>query len=104
LLIKENYAAARIPMLPVVRGVGVTTRQILAYSLVLVAITVGPFAAGTFGIGYLIAALVLGGPFLWLAAALWRSRSRRRASLLFHYSLLYLALLFVAMALNPLLS
>jgi heme o synthase len=103
LLIKENYAAARIPMLPVVRGVRATTRQILAYSVVLVAITIAPFAAGTFGIGYLIAALVLGGAFLWLAAVLWRSRSRRGASLLFHYSLLYLALLFVAMAVDPLL-
>jgi heme o synthase len=100
LLIKENYAAARIPMLPVVRGVRATTRQILAYSLVLVAITIAPFAAGTFGIGYLIAALVLGGAFLWLAAVLWRNLSRRRAALLFHYSLLYLALLFVAMAVN----
>ena len=47
---------------------------------------------------------MLGGAILWLAAVLWRSQSRRRASLLFHYSLLYLALLFVVMALNPLLS
>jgi len=103
LLIKENYAAARIPMLPVVRGVRATTRQIVAYSLVLVAVTIVPFALGTFGIAYLIAALLLGGAFLWLAVVLWRTRSRRRASLLFHYSLLYLALLFVAMALDPLL-
>ena len=66
----------------------------------LVAITIVPFAAGTFGIGYLIAALVLGVAFLCLAALLWRNVSRRRASLLFHYSLLYLALLFVAMALS----
>jgi protoheme IX farnesyltransferase len=103
LLIKENYAAARIPMLPVVRGVRATTRQIVGYSLALVAITVAPFAAGTFGIAYLAVALVLGGALLWLALALLRNSSRRRASLLFHYSLLYLALLFVAMALNPVL-
>jgi protoheme IX farnesyltransferase len=100
LLIKDNYAAARVPMLPVVRGVTATTRQILGYSLVLVAITVVPFALGTFGLAYLIAALVLGGAFVLLAAVLWRSRSKRGASLLFHYSLLYLALLFVAMAVS----
>src|SRR5204863_6073085 len=90
LLLRENYAAARIPMLPVVRGVRATTRQIVWYSLVLVAVTIVPFALGTFGIAYLIAALLLGGAFLWLAVVLWRTRSRRRASLLFHYSLLYL--------------
>src|SRR5204863_1107620 len=81
LLIKENYAAARIPMLPVVRGVRATTRQIVAYSLVLVAVTIVPFGLGTFGIAYLIAALLLGAAFLWLALVLWRTRSRRRASL-----------------------
>jgi heme o synthase len=104
LLLKENYAAARIPMLPVVRGVSATTRRIVAYSLVLVAATVAPFAAGTLGVGYLVAALVLGGAFVWLAFALLRSASRRRAALLFHYSLLYLALLFVAMALDAFLA
>jgi protoheme IX farnesyltransferase len=104
LLIKENYAAARIPMLPVVRGVRATARQIVAYSLVLVAISVAPFVAGTFGVGYLVVALALGAALLWLAVSLLRDRSRRRAALLFHYSLLYLALLYVAMALSAVLS
>ena len=104
LLIKENYAAARVPMLPVVRGVRTTTRHIAVYSLVLVAVTTCPFALGTFGIGYLAAALALGAAFVALAIALLRTASPRRASLLFHYSLLYLALLFVAMAADPLLS
>jgi protoheme IX farnesyltransferase len=104
LLIRENYAAARIPMLPVVRGVRTTTRQIIGYSLVLVAITVVPFVAGTLGVGYLVTALVLGGIFVWLGVQLLRDTTPRRAALLFHYSLLYLALLFVAMALDPLLG
>ena len=104
LLIRENYAAARIPMLPVVRGVRATTRQIVAYSLALVAVTVVPFAAGTLGIGYLVAALALGCTFVWLGLRLLRDATRRHASLLFHYSLLYLALLFVAMALDPVLG
>jgi len=104
LVIRENYAAARVPMLPVVRGVRATTRQIVAYSLVLLGVTIVPFAAGTLGLGYLVAALVLGGAFLWLAVQLLREATPRRAALLFHYSLLYLALLFVAMALDPVLG
>jgi protoheme IX farnesyltransferase len=103
LLIKENYAAARVPMLPVVRGVRTTTRHILGYSLALVGITVAPFVAGTFGTGYLVAALTLGAVLVALSLALLRAASPRRAALLFHYSLLYLALLFVAMAMNPVL-
>ena len=98
LLIKRDYAAARIPMLPVVRGDRETTRQIVLYSLVLVAFSVVPFAAGWFSAVYLAAALALGGAFLWLAVALRRELTPRRSATLFHYSLLYLALLFVAAA------
>src|SRR3954447_12486087 len=100
LLIKENYAAARIPMLPVVRGERETTRQIVLYTIALLGITLVPFAAGSLGLGYLVAALVLGALFLLLALSLARSGTRRHAGLLFHYSLLYLALLFVAAALD----
>jgi protoheme IX farnesyltransferase len=100
LLLRENYAAARIPMLPVVRGVRATTGQIVFYTLVLVAVTAVPFLGGTLGPGYLVAALVLGAILLVLALGLRRDASPRRAALLFHYSLLYLALLFVAMAVD----
>jgi heme o synthase len=101
LLIKENYAAAKVPMLPVVRGERETTWQILLYSLVLVAFTL---AVGvSFGPVYLGAAAVLGGAFLWLAWQLRRDPTRRRAGILFHYSLAYLALLFVAAAVDPVL-
>jgi protoheme IX farnesyltransferase len=98
LLIKRDYAAARIPMLPVVRGERETTRQIVLYSLVLVGFSVVPFAAGWFGAVYLAAALALGAAFVWLAVALRRQTTPRRSATLFHYSLLYLALLFVAAA------
>jgi heme o synthase len=103
LLLKENYAAARIPMLPVVRGERETTRQIVLYSLVLVGVTAVPFATGTFGWAYLSAALLLGAAFIALALALRRAATRPRAARLFHFSLLYLAVLFVAMAIDPLL-
>jgi protoheme IX farnesyltransferase len=98
LLIKRDYAAARIPMLPVVRGDRETTRQIVLYSLVLVGFTAVPFALGWFSAVYLVAALGLGAVFVWMAVRLRRDLTPRRASTLFHYSLLYLALLFVAAA------
>src|SRR5215468_3845012 len=101
LLIRRDYEAARIPMLPVVRGVRETTRQIVLYALVLVAVTAVPFVWGTLGVVYLVAALALGAVFLWLALRLRQDTTPRRAAVLFHFSLLYLALLFVAMALDP---
>jgi heme o synthase len=100
LLIRDAYADAKVPMLPVVRGERETLRQIVAYTLVLIAITLLPFAWGTFGLFYLVAAVALGALFLALALRLRRNPSRRSAGLLFHYSLLYLALLFVAMAID----
>jgi heme o synthase len=103
LLLREHYARASVPMLPVVRGEAVTLRRIVWYTAVLVAATVVPVATGTFGLLYLAAALVLGGLFLGMAIALQRRPTKKGAAALFHYSLLYLALLFVAAALGPLL-
>ena len=101
LMIKNAYAAAGVPMLPVVRGDRETARQIVLYSLAMVAFTVvvgiwlGPL--------YTVAAVVLGAVFVALAVLLRRDLSRARAQVLFHYSLLYLALLFTAAALDPVL-
>ena len=102
LLIRRDYEAARIPMLPVVRGERETTRQIVLYSMILVLATFAPVLWGTLGLVYLVAAAALGAAFLWLALVLRRQTTPRHASTLFHYSLLYLALLFVAMAIDPL--
>jgi len=104
LLIKRDYQAAGIPMLPVVRGERETVRQIIAYTLVLIAVTLVPVAFGMFGAVYLIAASVLGAAFLWLAWRLRRELVPARASALFHYSLAYLAVLFIVMAVDPLLA
>jgi protoheme IX farnesyltransferase len=98
LMIKEHYARANVPMLPVTRGERETAKQIVRYTAVLIAVTLAPVAFGTFGLAYGIAALVLGALFAWLALELRRTMERRAAVRLFHYSLLYLALLFVAMA------
>ncbi|HKG44708.1 MAG TPA: heme o synthase [Gaiellaceae bacterium] len=103
LVIKRDYAAAKVPMLPVVRGDDETARQIVWYSLVLVGVTLLPFAWHTAGVLYLAVALLLGALFLRLAWRLRRETTTARAGSLFRYSLLYLALLFVALAIDPLL-
>jgi heme o synthase len=104
LLIKRDYEAARIPMLPVVRGDHETARQVLLYTLLLVGLTLVPVLTGTFGVLYLVAATVLGAQFVRLAVRLLRSTTRAQAAPLFHYSLAYLALLFVAMAIDPIVA
>ena len=96
----ESYAAARIPMLPVVRGERTTARQIVLYSVALVAATLLPWGWGGAGPLYVVCALALGAVFVWLAERLRRETTPRRAMVLFHYSLLYLALLFAALAVD----
>ncbi|HYW87034.1 MAG TPA: heme o synthase [Chloroflexota bacterium] len=100
LLIKKHYARANVPMLPVVRGDDETRRQIVRYSLVLVAVSLVLSAFGLMGFGYSIAALVLGGVFIFLAVRLWREATPLAARLLYSYSILYLFALFTAMAVD----
>jgi protoheme IX farnesyltransferase len=100
LLIKRDYAAAGVPMLPVVRGDAAAARQILVYSIGLVAVTGLPVVVGIAGWPYLIVAAASGAWFVWLAWRLLRDPVTARAGALFHYSMLYLAVLFVAMAAN----
>ena len=101
LMIKTAYANAGVPMLPVVRGDRETARQILLYSIgmVLFTIVVGIW----FGPLYTAAAIALGAVFVGLAVLLRRDLTRGRAKVLFNYSLAYLALLFAAAALDPVL-
>jgi heme o synthase len=99
LLLAPQYSAARVPMLPVVRGPQATARQVLLYTFALVAISLAPGVLGTFGGLYLVTAVALNGVLCWLAWRLWRRPQAARAAVLFHYTLLYLALLFVAVAL-----
>ena len=101
LMIKTAYAKAGVPMLPVVRGDAETARQILLYSVGMVLFTI---AVGFwFGPLYTAAAAVLGAAFVGLAVLLRRDLTRTRARFLFDYSLAYLALLFTAAALDPVL-
>jgi protoheme IX farnesyltransferase len=100
LLLAPHYEAARVPMLPVVRGRRTTALNVLGYSLLLLAVSIAPAAAGVFGLTYLFAAVGLGGVLCVLAWRLWQSYTASRAGLLFHFSLLYLALLFVSVAID----
>ena len=100
LLLKDDYARAGIPMLPVVRGVPETVRSILLYSVLLVALTVMFFLLPEVGLVYLIFAVPLGGALLWFAWRLWRSVGERGAKPLYLYSLLYLALLFAGVMID----
>ena len=97
LLMKDEYAKAGVPMLPVVRGERETRKQILLYSLLLYAVTQLPFCAGGFGAIYLGASIVLGAVFVGGAVRLYRRADRRAALWLYLYSLAYLALLFASM-------
>jgi len=97
LLMKDDYERARVPMLPVVRGERETRRQIVLYSLLLVAVTMLPFAGRLFDGIYLAAAAVLGGILMWLALRLSRRADRMSALRLYLFSLAYLAILFAAM-------
>ena len=97
LLMKDEYARAGVPMLPVVRGEAETRRQILLYTVLLYAVTQLPFCAGAFGATYLVCSVVLGAGFIFGAWRLTRQPERRTALRLYLYSLAYLALLFGAM-------
>lgn len=101
LLKQRDYSKAGVPMAPLVWGVEETMSQMLWYTLILIGLTVMPFTFGAFGLIYLISAVVLGLILLvgiirmrmaadWTAPAWW----------VYKYSLLYLALLFVAMAVD----
>jgi len=100
LLLAPRYRAAGVPMLPVVRGERATADSVLRYGVALVGVTMLPVALGTFGAVYGVAAAILGAVLLALTWRLRAHTSPARASLLFHYSLLYLALLFAAVALD----
>ncbi len=99
-----DYRAARVPMLPVIRGEGETIRQMILYTIALVTCTLLLAGVGVLGRVYLVSAVALAVPFVWLVARLARQVSDRTALALFGYSIVYLGLLFVSMAVDRLLA
>jgi protoheme IX farnesyltransferase len=109
LRIRKDYAAAGVPMLPVVRGIAETSRQIVLYSILMIAISIVLWAVARMGVVYLGAAVVLGALFLRQALVLWRQGSAQEASTaqairLYRYSISYLALLFLAVAVDTVIA
>ncbi|QWP78014.1 heme o synthase [Lysobacter sp. K5869] len=91
---RADYARAMVPMLPVTHGVQYTRWQILFYTVLLVAVTVLPWAAGMSGLFYLGGALVLGAVFLYYAWKLMDPPDELYAMKVFNYSIVYLMALF----------
>ncbi len=100
LMTNTDYEKAGIPMLPNVKGVPRTKREIMVYSLVLVGVSLAFFPLHVLGPCYGGCALVLGGVFLWDAWKVGGDSTKRYARVLFKYSLLYLALMCVAMVVD----
>jgi len=99
---QDDYAAARIPMLPVARGVAAATRQIVIYAVMVVAVTLSLLWFEEMGAFYVAAAIVLGAVFIVRAVQLARDATPTRAIQFFTFSNTYLALLFAAIALDTL--
>ncbi|MBI3751103.1 MAG: protoheme IX farnesyltransferase [Chloroflexi bacterium] len=107
LRIRRDYAAAGVPMLPVVRGIAETSRQIGLYTILLVALTLVFAVVARMGPVYVAAAVILGAMFLWRAWVLWRQgiapeESTAQAVRLYRWSITYLTLLFAAVAIDTL--
>jgi len=108
LRIRKDYEAARIPMLPVVKGVPETARQIGLYTILLVVISIIFWPVAAMGPIYLVAAIGLGAIFLWRSYTLWKQATSPEGSLaqairLYKFSISYLTLLFAAVAIDALL-
>jgi protoheme IX farnesyltransferase len=100
---KDDYAAADVPMLPVVASLRTVSIRILIYTLVLWAVSLVFSPVAGMGALYLIAAITLGAAFAWFAVGVVRNPSPARAMRLFGYSITYLTVLFAAMAADELL-
>lgn len=107
---REDYARVDVPMLPVLKDAAGVSRQVLAYTWVTVATSLVLWPVAGTGWFYPLAAVVLGGVFLVEAHLMWwRARTSDELAVvkpmrLFHWSNMYLSLLFVAVALDPLVS
>lgn len=94
---RDDYAKAKIPMLPVTHGVEFTRLHILFYSILLMIVSIFPYLTGMTGPFYLVCAVVLGVMFLYYAAKLKKTASDAVAMKAFKFSIIYLMLLFAAL-------
>lgn len=99
---KEDYAKASVPMLPVVRTLKWVSVRILAYTILLVALTIIFHPIADMGLIYIIAASILGAVFIFMSVDLIKRATPKKAMALFQYSITYVALLFSVMAIDRL--
>jgi protoheme IX farnesyltransferase len=97
---KNEYAKAEVPMLPVTHGDKFTRLHVLLYTIILVAVSMLPFAVRMSGWLYAVGALILGGVFLFYALRIWLAYSDALARRTFRYSIVYLFLLFALLLLD----
>jgi heme o synthase len=97
---RHEYAKAGVPMLPVTHGDKFTRLHVLFYTVILVAVSLLPFATRMSGLIYIIAAVILGAVFLYYAIRIYRDYSDRLAQTTFRYSIVYLTLLFSALLID----
>ena len=93
----EEYARAGVPMLPVTHGKRYTRLQVFLYTLILFAVSLLPYAVRMSGVIYLLAAVVLGGIYIFYALRIYRAYSDELAQKAFRYSIVYLSALFAAL-------
>ncbi len=94
---KKEYASIGMPMLPVTHGDQYTKLQVLLYTVILCVITILPYVTQMSGLIYLVSSTILNGIFMYYAVEIYRNYSDQLAREAFRYSILYLALLFVAL-------
>ena len=99
---KEDYVAAKIPMMPVVKGTEYTKIQIALYSVLLAVSSLFPFATGYLGGFYFFSAIILNAIFIGFSVALIFDKNNKLALPLFLYSIVFLTILFICMALDKL--
>jgi protoheme IX farnesyltransferase len=103
LLKQRDYGAAGVPMAPLVWGARTTANQMMWYSIIMIALTILPYCFHAFGMFYLVSAIVIAAPLVWGVARVQLAggdTTNGAARFVFKYSLLYLALLYLAMVLD----
>lgn len=100
----RDYAAANVPMLPVVKGIPETNRKIVLYTVLLIGLTLALIPVGAMGVIYIAAAVLLGAWFLVATLQMWRDGTATRAVRIYKMSITYLSGLFAAIALDAILT
>ena len=102
LILKDDYAAAKIPMLPVVHGVKKTKKEIFKYSILVFISTLTLIFAENIGLIYIIPTFILGLLFIYLSWDLLKSKEIEKAKRLFFYSMVYLSIIFFSVMIDSL--